>query len=234
MRPRVVTVDILVVAYCGWHALADTLASLARYSEPGYRLTVFENSVRNYPLTWIWNRFIEESARDVIALVNPDVIVGPGWDTEALACLAAQPACAAVSPISNTVPHREALPPVVPDAVTLADVESIAARVKETPMDRFVVTTDERMVPGHCVVIRRSAWKQIAGFDERLPFGGNDWDFNRRLVGAGLTLAVATRAFSFHQWGASTRDAIRLGQFDAARNEPRFRHASPDLRFDEL
>ena len=79
------TIDILVVAYCGWHALGETLASIARYSEPGYRLTVFENSVRNYPLTWIWNRFIEESGRGVIALVNPDVIVGPGWDSEALA-----------------------------------------------------------------------------------------------------------------------------------------------------
>lgn len=229
------TVDILVVAYCGWRALADTLSSLASWSEPGYRLTVLENSVKNEALTWLWNRFIERSARDVIALVNPDVIVGPGWDTEALACFAQHPDCAAVSPISNTVPHRDALASGVPDAMTLADVEPLATTLKDTVREpRFHLTSDPRMTPAHCVLIRRSAWARVAGFDERLPFGGNDFDFNQRLVDAGMTLAVATRAFSFHHWGASTADAVRLGQFDTTQNEPRFRRAGPDVPFEAL
>jgi GT2 family glycosyltransferase len=230
-----VTLDVLVVAYCGWHALAETLASLALWSEPGYRLTVFENSVRNYRLTSIWNRFVEQSTRDVVALCNPDVIVGPGWDTESLACFAQHADCAAVAPVSNTRPHQETLKMPLPDALTAADVERVAARfASPTGADRFYVTTDERMVPGHCALIRRRAWQQVGGFDERLAFGGNDFDFNRRLVAAGMTLAVATRAFSFHRWGVSTADAIRLSQFDVARNEPRFRHAPADLHFDDL
>ncbi|MCU0255393.1 MAG: hypothetical protein MUF60_01500 [Vicinamibacterales bacterium] len=229
------TVDVLVVAYCGWRALADTLASLALWSEPGYRLTVFENSARNYPLTWVWNRFIERSARDVIALCNPDILVGPGWDTEAIACFDEHPGCAAVSPLSNTTPHREALSSPVPETMTLDDVEPLAATLREGPAARrFHLTRDERMAPAHCVLIRRTAWRRVAGFDERLPFGGNDYDFNRRLVAAGMTLAVATRAFSFHRWGVSTNDAVRLGQFDTARHEPRFRHVAADTPFEEL
>lgn len=229
------TVDILVVAYCGWRPLADTLASLALWSEPGYRLTVFENSVKNYPLTWLWNRFFEQSPRDVVALCNPDVIVGPGWDAEALACFAQHPDSAAVSPLSNTAPHLETLGIPLPDTIAPADAETVAAELGRSGAGpRFHITRDERMAPGHCVLVRRRAWQQVGGFDERLAFGGNDFDFNRRLVNAGMTLGVATRTFSLHRWGASTADAVRLGQFDTAQNTPRFGHVPAGLRFDEL
>lgn len=229
------TIDILVVAYCGWNALAETLASIALWSEPGYRLTVVENSVRNYPLTSLWNRFIEKSTRDVVALCNPDILVGPAWDTEALGCFQQNDACGVVSPISNTAPHRAQLSSTVPGEMTLADIPRVAAMVKEKSGNaRFYFTDDERMAPAHCVLIRRDAWSRAAGFDERLPFAGNDYDFNRRVVAAGMTIAVATAVFSYHHWGVSTSDALRLGQFDAQRNEPRFRPVMADVGFEEL
>ena len=73
------------------------------------------------------------------------------------------------------------------------------------------------------VIVRGEAWLRVNGFDERIPFGGNDYEFNERLLQTGMDLAVATWAFSFHQWGVSTKDAIRLNQFDAGLNQPRFR-----------
>lgn len=228
-------IDILIVAYCAWEALADTLASIAIWSDPGYKLTVYENSVKNYPLTWLWNRFIEESRRDLIALCNPDIIVGPGWDTEAIVCLEQHGACAAVSPISNTEAHREVLPAVVPDHVALADVEPLTARLKASFADRrFYLTRDHRMTPGHCVIFRRDAWARIKGFDERIPFGGNDYDFNGRLVEAGMDLAISTHAFAFHKWRVSTGDAVRLGQFNASLNEPRFNLPPAGVGFADL
>lgn len=228
------SIDVLVVAFCGWTALADTLGSLARWSDPGYRLTVFENSVKNYALTGLWNRFIEQSRRDVIALCNPDILVGPGWDTEALACFARHPSCAVVSPISNTAPHRERFGAVVPDVLEPGDVEVLSAHLASATRERVHLTGDERMAPGHCVLLRREAWQRVGGFDERIPFGGNDYDFNRRVVAAGMTLGITTRAFSFHRWGVSTGDARRLGQFDADRHEPRFRAVPQPVPFDEL
>ena len=228
------TLDIFVVAYCGWDALAETLASIARWSEPGYRLTVYENSTQNYPLTWLWNRFLEQSRRDVIALCNPDILVGPGWDTEALACFAQHPECGVVSPLSNTGPHRDALGSTVPDVLGPAGVEALAAMLARGTDPRYHLTRDERMTPGHCALVRREAWARVQGFDERIAFGGNDFDFNRRVVEAGMSLAVATRAFAFHRWGVSTADAQRLGQFDPARHAPRFRPALDRVTFDEL
>jgi GT2 family glycosyltransferase len=230
-----VQIDILIVAYCGWAALADTLASIAMWSDPGYRLTVHENSTRNYPLTWLWNRFVAQSRREYIALCNPDIIVGPGWDTEAVACLQQHPNCAAVSPISNTEPHREILSPFVPDTVALSDAEPLTATLRAAfGGRRFHVTQDHRMAPAHCVVFRRGAWLRVNGFDERIPFGGNDYDFNERLLQTGMDLAVATWAFSFHQWGVSTKDAIRLSQFDVGLNQPRFSRPPPGVDFREL
>ena len=228
------TLDILVVAYCGWDALAETLASIARWSEPGYRLTVFENGTRNYPLTALWNRFMASSRRDVVALCNPDILVGPGWDAECLACFEANPECAVVSPLSNTAPHRAALQSIVPDALDRSGVEALAARVAVESHERFHWTREPDMAPGHAVLVRRAAWAQLGGFDERLPFGGNDFEFNRRVIAHNLSLAVATRAFTFHRWGVSTEDARRLGQFDEARHEPRFRTIPGGLTFDEL
>jgi GT2 family glycosyltransferase len=228
-------VDILIVAYCAWDALAETLASLARWSDPGYKLTVYENSARNYPLTWLWNRFVEQSRRPFIALCNPDIVIGPGWDTEAVACLEQHRDCAAVSPISNTEPHRAVLPAVVPEDVGREDVEPLTARLRAAFAGRrFHVTRDYRMAPAHCVIFRRDAWARVDGFDERIPFGGNDYDFNRRLVEAGMGLAVATHAFAFHRWRASTGDAIRLGQFDVQRNEPRFNRPPAGAAFADL
>jgi hypothetical protein len=228
-------IDILIVAYCAWEALADTLTSIAVWSDPGYKLTIYENSVKNYPLTWLWNRFIEQSRRELIALCNPDIIVGPGWDTEAIACLAQYSNCGAVSPISNTDPHREVLPRVIPDSVTLEDVESLTARLKASIADpRFYLTRDHRMTPAHCVIFRRDAWARINGFDERISFEGNDYNFNGRLVDAGMDLAISTHAFSFHKWRESTRDAIRLGQFNTSLNEPRFNCPPAGVGFADL
>lgn len=228
-------IDILIVAYCGWDALAETVATIATWSDPGYKLTVYENSATNYPLTWLWNRFAEQSRREFIALCNPDILVGPGWDTEAVVCLDQHRDCAAVSPISNTAPHRTVLTPIVPDDVVRDDIEPLTTRLKAAfAGHRFHVTRDYRMAPAHCVVFRREAWARIDGFDERIPFGGNDYDFNRRQIEAGMTVAVATHAFSFHKWRVSTRDAIRLGQFDVASNEPRFNRPPPGAGFADL
>jgi GT2 family glycosyltransferase len=227
--------DILIVGYCAWDALADTLAGIARWSECGYKLTVYDNSVTNYPLTWLWNRFFEESRRDFVALCNPDIIVGPGWDAEAASCFLRYPSCAAVSPLSSTPPHREVLPAVVPDLVRPEDVERLTAILKTTFADRrFVLSTDYRMAPAHCVIVRKTAWARVNGFDERLPFAGNDYDFNARLIEAGMQVAIAAHAFAVHRWGVSTQDAIRLGQFDQARNAPRFNRPPAGARFSDL
>ena len=102
--------DILVVSYHAKKELAQTLASIALFSAPGYRLTVHDNTARNYPLTWLWNSFVSRRRRDFVALANSDVVLGPGWDTEAVTLLESDKKIGNVSPASNCPAHKSLSP----------------------------------------------------------------------------------------------------------------------------
>jgi len=229
------TLDVFVVAYHALEALADMLASLALYSRTGYRLTVFENGDKNYPLSWLWNRFVRQSQRDLIALLNPDIILGPGWDTEAELCLTEHGDCGAAGRITNHPPQYELVPKMLPPNVSISDVLPLTNRVRRGAGDRrFLFTKDERMTPHHCIVFPRAVWAKIDGYDERLPFAGNDYDFNARIIRAGMNLAVCTHAMSFHKGGVSTREAVARGAFNVQKNCPKFSRPPSNTDFPAL
>lgn len=220
-------VDILVVSYHAKKELAQCLASIALNSAPDYRLTVHDNTAVNYPLTWLWNRFAERSRSEFLAFVNSDVVVGPGWDSEAMALMGANGKVGAASPLSNYPPHRglAEIPP--PDQDALEWLPSLVQTLKEKP-ERFHQGTDRTLVSGHCMVLRRSAFKNVAGFDEKWSFANNDWDMNKRLVRMGYLLGVCLHAASLHWVNASTRDAQSKGL------KPVFVEPSPGATFDSL
>jgi hypothetical protein len=217
------TIDILVIAYHAKADLAETLSSVARTTSPGYRLTVYDNAVHNYPLSWLWNRFFEASGRPLVCVLNPDVVLFPGWDTELKECMRVNADCAAASPISNHKPHDEAFGNQVPSILPGDAEASLPAILKERFKDRrFVPSSDHRMAPGHCCVVRKDMWRRICGFNEQVPFAGNDYDFNLRLVKAGQKLYVCTHVPVFHKWNKSINEGIAMGTFDTNSWSPRF------------
>lgn len=229
-------IDIFVVAYHAKTDLAETLSSIALSTSPGFKLSVFDNSEKNYPLSWLWNRFVEASSRPFIALVNPDVALSPGWDSEAIHAMNA-PQCGAAGPLSNTTPHLEAFgrksveeAAKDPKPTCLEDVRSLFRPAE----NRFEWTSDHRMVAGHCFIIRRQAWASIGGFNEGIPFAGNDYDFNSRLVRAGMTLAVCLQAVCFHKWNKSIQEGIRLGTFDQKSWCPKFSSPPKGSKFSSI
>lgn len=202
--------DILVVSYHARKELAQTLASLALFSAPGYRLTIHDNTAKNYSLTWLWNRFIERSRREFIALVNSDVVVGPGWDSEAIALLESDSTVGNVSPATNCRAHRTLAPIPEPNEHALEWVGKLTDGLKRS-LQRFHVGTDHTLVVGHCMIMKKAVNRQIGGFDERFPFANNDWDFNQRLVKNGFKMGVCLHSTSLHWWNASTKDAKAKG-----------------------
>lgn len=202
--------DILVVSYHAKAELAQTLASLALFSAPGYRLTVHDNTAVNYSLTWVWNRFVERSKREFVAFVNSDVIVGPGWDSESMALLESDSTVANVSPASNCGEHRNLAPIPEPNKYALEWIEKLAEGLKRSPK-RFHTGIDHRLVVGHCMIMRKSLNQRIGGFDEKFPFANNDWDLNQRFIKAGYKMGVALHAPCVHWWNASTKEAKAKG-----------------------
>jgi N-acetylglucosaminyl-diphospho-decaprenol L-rhamnosyltransferase len=59
-------------------------------------------------------------------------------------------------------------------------------------------------LPLCAAVVRRKAFREVDGFDERFSFYSEDQDFARRLVGSGWQLVVHTHAGAVHIGGGST------------------------------
>ncbi len=233
------SLDILVVAYHARKELIQTIASIALFTRPGYRLTVYENGAHNYPLTWLWNRFIEASRRPYVALCNADIIVGPGWDTEVLDCLKKFPDVGAVQPFSNCGQHNDAFPGSqggqFPSEMDIQEAPDVTARLKkEFAERRFAFGTNRDLIFGHCYVLERDIWKALGGFDENYQFGGNEYDFNERLVKQGMRLAVCGHAFAYHFWNASSKEAKARNQWDEEKGQPVFKNPPVHKAFPEV
>lgn len=226
-------IDIFIVAFHAKEALYETAVSIMMSSDPGYRLTIYDNSVKNYPLTWLWNRFVEQSGREYIAMCNPDIIVSPRWDTEAKACFDQHPDVAAVNPHTNYGFQQGMYGNPWPPGFSAFDSAKIADKMKSDFKDkRFTLTKDSRILAGHCYIFKKSTWKKIGGFDERITFFFNEVDFSRRAIQAGMSIAVCGHAFAFHKWHSSTQDAKKLGVIDD-KGVPKF-NAPPPVKFSQI
>lgn len=230
--------DILVVAYHARKELIQTIASISLFTKPGYRLTVYENAAHNYPLTWLWNKFVESSRRPYVALCNPDILVGPGWDTETLACLEEHPQVGVVQPFTNCGQHNDLFQTAggqFPGDMEIEAAPDVTNRLKqEFSHRRFAFGTNRDLVFGHCYILSRNVWKELGGFDEKFQFGGNEYDFNERLVKRNKHLAVCGHAFAYHFWNASSKEAKSRDEWDYQKGQPIFKTPPSYKSFSEV
>ena len=114
---------------------------------------------------------------DYVLLLNSDVLVGPGWLERLLTCAASDPRIAAVNPLSNRADNIDL--PMAPGASYLAMNEYLAVQRRGQCHD--VVTG-----VGFCLLLRRSALRQVGLFD---PIYGQGYceesDLCMRLIAAG-------------------------------------------------
>lgn len=208
------TADILIVSFLARKELAMTLSTLALWTRPGYRITIYNNESKNYPLTWIWNRFFEQSKRDVVVLLNPDVLVAPGWLDVMLEAFANDPSCGAAMPLTNHIPHERIFQVPRPSGEWLERASGMVEHLKSSFKERLYYTEDSRMMAGHCLAIPRTAWQKASGFDENVEFYDNDVYMMERLKRAGFKLAICLHSAVGHMWGCSTREARAAGRFE--------------------
>jgi N-acetylglucosaminyl-diphospho-decaprenol L-rhamnosyltransferase len=173
-------------------------------------------------LSWLWNRFIEQSSRPFIALLNPDIVLSDGWSSEAIACMAAHADCGVVSPVTNNEFHSKKFGGIADLAFSPMDGKAIAGKLSGNPTPRFSIFKEFQAVPGHCFIIRKEAWKKVSGFDEKIPFAGNDYDFSNRVVRASMSLGVCLKAACYHKWNQSIIEGKALGTFNDRANCPKF------------
>ena len=121
---------------------------------------------------------------DVVAQIDQDVIVQPGWLEAVLAALG-DPHVAAVQGWYVTDPAASALARVMS-----LDLEQRYARIDGGATDHVCTGN---------VVWRLQALRQVGLLDETLGYG-YDNDLSYRLIAAGYRLVICRRAGSVHRW----------------------------------
>jgi N-acetylglucosaminyl-diphospho-decaprenol L-rhamnosyltransferase len=109
-----------------------------------------------------------------LLFVNCDVVLKPDWAETAVTFMEAHGAAGAVSgPI---------VPVIGPPLLREWRLQCIESKVHRS---RLTEPQSVSWLVGHVILVRRSAFDDVNGFDPRFRLAGEDWDFSQRLLSRG-------------------------------------------------
>lgn len=144
-----------------------------------------------------------------LLMLNPDAFLSAGSLDTLMAALNASPSAAACGPhlLYPDGRHQISARPLptltgtIYDALLLYHLKARPDFVEQFPPDHRLTEVD--CLSGACMLIRRQAFDDLDGLDERFFLYGEDVDFCARLRGLGRTLLLVPEARVFHVQGAS-------------------------------
>jgi glycosyltransferase involved in cell wall biosynthesis len=163
----------------------------------GLRLVVEDEIQGSYAAR---NAGIAAATGEVIAFVDADMIVDPGW----VGAVARRMARTGADYLACDV-----------RLFTSGDEGTVAEfnRRKDLHVERFVAELS--FAPTCCLVVRRSLLADVGGFDPRLQSGG-DYEFGNRVAASGRDLEYASDIVMYHPTrttlGALLRKSRRVGR----------------------
>jgi len=144
------------------------------------------------------NQGVAASRGDRVLLLNNDTIVSHRWLSVLLQCLHSNERIGIVGPKSNFVIPLQKIPA---DVGSEGQVHLFSASFNRHDPGRW---QDLAALSGFCMLLRRSTWNALGGFDEAFGVGGyEDIDLGYRALKAGLFLRLAGDAFVFHEGNRS-------------------------------
>jgi N-acetylglucosaminyl-diphospho-decaprenol L-rhamnosyltransferase len=233
-------IDVVVVAYRSAATLRACVAPLAAL--PHVRVHVVDNACpddstalvadlpvdiaragRNGGFAFGCNLGAARGSAPLILLVNPDATLAPaGLDTLARA-LDEHPDAALAAPLIRNADGSIAwsqrrfprLHSTWSQALFLHRIWPRSRWVDEVirRSDEYARPGRPEWVSGACMLVRRSAWEQLGGMDERYFLYCEDTDFCRRLRDAGHDIRFIPEAEARHVGGHSSEpgDTLSLG-----------------------
>ena len=203
--------EVLVVDDAG--PTSDARALAARF---GAR---YEAHVRLEGLNAARNTGVQRSFGELVVFVDDDIRAAPGW-------------LAALVDAAHANPDREVFTgPIVPRLEGRAPRSCGHDRAPITALDLGAQDADTRFAWGANMAIRRAALRRIGPFDTSLEHGGDEQEWQERLLGRGGAPAryVALAAVEHRRTGADARVlTLARGSYARGRAARRF-----DTRRDE-
>lgn len=214
-------VDVVVVAYRSEDHIEQCLASVRQIADVG-DVIVIDNNIHNRGFGAGQNEGVRRAGHDLVLLLNPDARVVPAAIARGIALLDADASIAAVQGaiVNEATGELErsqgvALGPLhllgrafgLRRLLALGAVRNLVRRVPsladhvERAPQRAV---DVDSLAATALLVRRSAFEAVGGFDERYFLYGEDIDLCRRLRDHGWRLVALPDAWAMHVSGASS------------------------------
>jgi GT2 family glycosyltransferase len=152
------------------------------------------------------NLGVSNSDGEIILLLNNDMeLIGPSDWLEDMAAYAQRQSIACVGAEllypDNTIQHAGVILGISPDPRT----PGVAGHAfKYLPadhpgyFDRLRIVSNWAAVTGACLMVRRSLWDEVGGFDESLAVAFNDTDFCLKLLAKGYRHVVLPHVRFYH------------------------------------
>jgi GT2 family glycosyltransferase len=175
---------------------------IARWvARPGPRWTVLRNE-HNLGFVATANIGIGRFERDVV-LLNSDTLVTAGWLEGLRDCLASDASIATATPWTNNG-EIASLPGFCRNNRVPRDIDAVARIVRRCGGREY---PELPTAVGFCMAVSRTSIERIGRFDEQ-AFGlgyGEENDFSRRAVAAGMRNVLCTDVYVAHVGGRSFR-----------------------------
>lgn len=208
-----------MVAYRSEADLPDVLEGLKTMSSLPHELHFYDNIGNTKTLTIAWNELASRGKADYIVFLNTDIRLSPGWDERLVDGIERHADAGAVmpKPIGHDWgklldPSREPYPDSsVAPAPTHDAMRQLAEAMKDDEGDYSFGGGCNAAF--YAVMIRRSIWEALKGFDERFRFYGQDHDFQRRVMNRfGKYTIIIANTPVWHRCGGSVRKAAERGE----------------------
>jgi GT2 family glycosyltransferase len=210
--------SIVILTLNNMDLTARCLHSIRTFTDSPYELILVDNGSTDGTVAWLsqqsdiklirndFNRGFAAACNqgaaiasgDQILLLNNDTIVSHRWLSVMLQCLHSSERIGIVGPKSNFVLPLQRIP------VDPGNEEEYHLFAQSFNRHDPVQWQDLASLSGFCLLLRRSTWRQLGGFDETFTVGGyEDIDLGYRALRAGLFLKLAGDAFVYHEGNRS-------------------------------
>jgi hypothetical protein len=161
------------------------------------------------------NRGAELASGERLLLLNPDAWIDPGALYALGVALDRAPRVAAVAPLLRDAEDRAEFS-WYPECGVLGEAiqrwrNGRTGRWARGPREALLRVIGPGWLTAACLLVRREAFRQVGGFDERFFLYFEDVDLCRRLTRAGWKLAKEERAGAVHVGSVGLRDEHRNG-----------------------
>jgi hypothetical protein len=214
-------IDVVVVAYRSEEDLPELQDDLTLMSRHPIQLHLFDNTGNPKTLTIAWNDLARQGTAPYLAFLNTDIRISPAWDERLIEVLEASADAGVVlpNPIGHAWPVQSGMgsePFPIDSTCPTPPREAMCAISEAMNGDKGLYSFGGACNAAfYAVVIKRSMFEELKGFDERFRFYGQDHDFQRRVLARyGKYSIRVNRSVVWHRVSGSTMKASERGEVD--------------------